>query len=150
VDRNFLQWGADFVSAALAAHAAEPVTYRRYAGAGMGPSFTFPGVPAWVGPVRKLTVQPGEVANADVAAGYLTFFVRAADFPARLKDAGQDYPCPKEGDWVVRTVAGRRFTYEVKPPPFGTDPAWRFADPAQAVFRIHALLYAVEDKWPSR
>ena len=145
--RNFMQWGADFLAATLPEIAGETVTYQRFGGGGLGDAYTFE-LTAWVGQLRRDTNQPAEALNAAMSAGYMPFLLKVADFPERLKDKATDFPCPREGDWIIRTVDGRRFTYEAKPPPFGNESAWRFSDSSQTMFRVHTMLYRVEQIWP--
>lgn len=125
----------------------ETVTYQRFAGAGLGDAYTFE-LTAWVGQIQRNTDQPAEVSNAELSAGYLPFLLKVADFPSRLRDKATDFACPREGDWIIRTVDSRRFTYEAKPPPFGNESAWRFSDSSQTMFRVHTMLYRVEQIWP--
>lgn len=134
---NLLRWGAAFVADTLAAVAADSFAYVR--GAGGTNERRFP-VPAVLGQAEKVTAQPAEVNNAEVAANEWDFIVRVADFPAALCE-------PREGDRLCQTVGGTDRVYEVSPPTYGTEPAWRYADPHHTQYRIHTkLLKAKRDR----
>lgn len=140
---NFLQWGVTFLADTLGATevAAETVVYTRTGGGAAERRYPISAVPT---NGLKVTAQPGEVSNAEVAVNERDFLIRVADFPAAFRDPDQRAPEPREDDWITQTIAGRKYVFRVAPPTYGNEPAWRYADATQTRFRVHAKLLRVE------
>lgn len=63
------------------------------------------------------------------------YFIPAID----LVLPGVGFALPKKGDRIIETIAGKAHVYEVLPPG-GSEPAWRWMDPAQLHLRVHTKL----------
>lgn len=119
--RDMLQWGLAALTSTMIAHASQPIVYARGTDS-----------------VETRATFGSKLLKLDDGQGGVRMEWTDMDFliPADGFEFGGTAIEPQRGD-VVYLIAGDAVQqFEVVP--YGSDPAWRWADPHQSMLRIHA------------
>ena len=116
---NLLKTGLAWLTSQLRTHAAETVTYVR--------GYDSLDVPATFG---KKLLRLSDEYGIRVEWTDMDFLIAADDLVI-----GGERITPERGDIIQIAMAYDDQAFEVQP--FGSEPAWRWADPHQSMMRIH-------------
>lgn len=117
-----LQAGQAFLAEALGRVAGVALVYARAAGGTV--TITAESGGAWVGRTAYTAVQQGAIR---VEWGDRDYLIAAAALTGGV---------PAEGDRITETINGAAAVFEVMSPGSG-EPAWRYSDPQESVYRLH-------------
>lgn len=117
---DILKDGLAWLTRQLSTYAAETVTYTR--------GYDSVDVPAVFG--KKLLKIDDGMGGIRVEWTDMDFLI-----PADSLRFGGDLVTPQRGDLIHITAPYDVQTFEVLP--FGSEPAWRWSDPHQSMYRIH-------------
>lgn len=118
---GLLARGTAFLNRSLAAAGGVAVSYARKG----GPTATLTAVPGDPRAESEQTTPPARLSWTE-----RDYLIEVADWIA----AGLT-GVPAEGDRITETINGAARVYEVMRR--DTEPAWRYSDAAQSVFRVH-------------